>query len=93
MERAPAWPELQLLHDASSGARDISEKPRVGAVNLGRAGSAARAGGARRGALRIKDAFSPSPRPDSTAMSATARMQQLLQPEHDPFHREGCQPS
>ncbi len=54
---APEPPDPQLKYDASPGARDISEKPQVGAVNPGRADSASREGGASHRALCV-DALS-----------------------------------
>ncbi len=92
---APKPPDPQLEYDASSGARDISEKPQVGAVNPGRPGSASRAGGTDRGALRVNahhlDVHVHVHRQHRDVRDR--REQQLLQPEHDLFHGPDCQPS
>ncbi|GLX48773.1 hypothetical protein Shyhy01_17230 [Streptomyces hygroscopicus subsp. hygroscopicus] len=90
---APESPDPQLEYDASSGARDISEKPQVGAVNPGRADSAYRAGGAGRGALCVKahvlDIHVQRPHRDVR----DRREQQRLQLECNVFHGPDCQPS
>lgn len=90
---APEPPDPQLEYDASSGARDISEKPQVGAVNPGRADSASRAVSAGRGALRVKahvlDIHVHRPHRDVR----DRREQQLLQTEYNVFHGPDCQPS
>lgn len=90
---APESPDPQLEYDASSGARDISEKPQVGAVNSARADSASRAGGAGRGALRVKahvlDFHVHRPHREVR----DRREQRRLQLDYNVFHGPDCQPS
>ncbi len=87
---APEPPDPRLEHDASSGARDISENPQGGAVNSGRADSASRAGGAGRGALRVKAHLLDAHAHRQHRDVHDRREQQRLQPECNVFHGPGC---
>jgi hypothetical protein len=86
-------PDSQLEYDASSGARDISEKPQAGALNPDRADSASRAGGAGRGALRVKAHILDIHVYRQHRDVRDRREQQRLQLEYNVFHGPDCQPS
>lgn len=90
---APEPPNPELEYDTSSGARYVGGKAQVGAVNPSRPGSASRASGAVRGALRIDTHLLDIHVHRQHRNVRDRREQQLLQPERNLFHGRDFQPN